>query len=505
MNLKTFRAASMAEALSEVKRDLGPDAVILHTKTYREGGLLGMGARLVVEVTAADEADAGTLPRRRRAARQAAAQASPPPVGFEREVGGVATMEPPRPGHGSAASSDGFTPARFEALHPADPSPVRPTPTPARAVASGESAIEPKPLDARAEARPSPVSPSRSEPVRHDPRPVPSAGDDDPLAAARAIATRVRPAPVDRVARETLEDEIRSIKRMVTQVLRHSRRATGPAAWGPSDAVGDALSELDSKLSAQDVAPDVIERLIGGLRDELSPSELADAGVVRTAALRRIGAMLPVATEPPAPGRATDGRPTTIALLGPTGVGKTTTLAKLAATHKLRHGRKVGLITSDTYRIAAVEQLRTYANIIGLPLKVALTPEEMGEACASFDACDVILIDTAGRSQHDTDRIGELREFVEAARPHRRHLVLSAAAQEAVMLAAADRFGALGPDRLLLTKLDEAVRFGPVLNVASRVALPLGYVTSGQEVPDDIEPANADRLARLILDGRVPA
>ncbi|TVQ61711.1 MAG: flagellar biosynthesis protein FlhF [Phycisphaerales bacterium] len=500
MNLKTFRAASMAEALSEVKRDLGPDAVILHTKTYREGGLLGMGARLVVEVTAADEADAGTLPRRRRAARQAAAASRTPAASFTEDGGGVATLEPPR---SSARSNpaDGFTPARFEALHqPAPRVPGNPAPK-----ATGAIEPEPKPVS-RAAPRPEagPADPSRAAPGEK-PDAREHAAADDPLAAARSIATRVRPAPVDRVARETLEDEIRSIKRMVTQVLRHSRRATGPAGWGPSDAVGDALSELDSKLSAQDVAPDVIERLIGGLRDELSESELADAGVVRTAALRRIGAMLPIGSEPPAPSRAADGRPTTIALLGPTGVGKTTTLAKLAATHKLRHGRKVGLITSDTYRIAAVEQLRTYANIIGLSLKVVLTPDEMGEACEAFAACDVILIDTAGRSQHDTDRIRELREFVEAARPHRRHLVLSAAAQEAVMLAAADRFGALGPDRLLLTKLDEAVRFGPVLNVASRVALPLGYVTSGQEVPDDIEPANADRLARLILDGRVSA
>ncbi len=197
------------------------------------------------------------------------------------------------------------------------------------------------------------------------------------------------------------------------------------------------------------------------------------------------------------------GRPLTIALVGPTGVGKTTTIAKLAAAYKLRQGKKVGLITSDTYRIAAVDQLRTYANIIGLPLKVALTPREMAGACGSLADCDVILVDTAGRSQHDKGRLEELAAFIDAATPDETHLVLSATVAEPVLAKAAERFAVLQPTRVIFSKLDEAVHFGVIVNTCRKVGMRVSYVTTGQEVPDEIELAQADRLARLVLDGEL--
>ena len=194
-----------------------------------------------------------------------------------------------------------------------------------------------------------------------------------------------------------------------------------------------------------------------------------------------------------------DGRPLTIALVGPTGVGKTTTLAKLAASFKLRHQRRVGLITADTYRIAAVDQLRTYANIIGLPLQVVLTPAEMRQAVHALKHCDVILIDTAGRSQNDACRLGELREFLEAARPHETHLVLSSTASEKVLLREAEAFVTVGVDKVILTKLDEAVSFGMVVTALRRIGRELSFFTTGQEVPDHIEVSEPRRLAELVL------
>ena len=194
----------------------------------------------------------------------------------------------------------------------------------------------------------------------------------------------------------------------------------------------------------------------------------------------------------------------TIALVGPTGVGKTTTVAKLAASYKLRHGRRIGLITTDTYRIAAVDQLRMYADIIGVPLKVALTSDDMTTAVESFRDRDVILIDTAGRSQRDRPRISELSRLIDAARPHETHLVLAGNGNESVLIEAAQNFGAASPNRVIFTKLDEAVNFGVLLNVARRVSLQLSYVTTGQEVPDHIEVGRSDRIARLILDSPSP-
>ncbi len=158
-------------------------------------------------------------------------------------------------------------------------------------------------------------------------------------------------------------------------------------------------------------------------------------------------------------------------------------------------------MTCDTYRIAAVEQLRTYANIIGLPLNVALTPKEMASACAGLADCDVVLVDTAGRSPHDCGRIDELGALLAAANPHETHLVLSGASSEAVLMRAVERFGVAKPNRVILTKLDEAVSFGLVVNVAHRVGAALSYVTTGQEVPDHIEPGRSDRIARLVLTG----
>ncbi len=184
-----------------------------------------------------------------------------------------------------------------------------------------------------------------------------------------------------------------------------------------------------------------------------------------------------------------------IALVGPTGVGKTTTVAKLAATFKLAHGFRPGLVTVDTYRIAAVEQLRTYAEIIDLPLAVVNAPGEMRRAIDELGDVDLVLIDTAGRSPRDEVKIRELADFLAAAQPDEVHLVLSAVAAERSLRAAVERFAVVRADRLILTKFDEAVGLGGVLAVLGQADRPVSYITTGQAVPDDIEPADRTRLA----------
>lgn len=257
--------------------------------------------------------------------------------------------------------------------------------------------------------------------------------------------------------------------------------------------------EIYATLLEQELDRSLVDRVIAEARQELAPACWHDLKLVREAVAGAIERMLPAPGEPSPslnPAR-------TIALIGPTGVGKTTTLAKLAATLKLRLDLRVGLITCDTYRIAAVEQLRTYAEIIGLPLEVVQDPEGMRRAKERFADADAVLVDTAGRSQNDTERLEELQAFIDAAEPDEVHMVLSAVAGDRVLRREAEAFSRIRADRLLFTKLDEAVAFGPLLGLAVRMDRPVGYVTTGQEVPEHLETASPRRLAELVLGGAV--
>jgi len=296
-----------------------------------------------------------------------------------------------------------------------------------------------------------------------------------------------------------IASELASLKKLVGQVLTR----TGRVSHAPQ--MPDALFKLYTQMLEAELADELADEVVAAARRELEGDEEPTEREVRRAVHRRLAEMIPAVAEPPKPRRAKDGRPLTIALVGPTGVGKTTTIAKLAATYKLRHGKSVGLITSDTYRIAAVDQLRTYANIIGLPLEVAMTPADMKAACRKLSQRDVILIDTAGRSPSDAARLEELREFIDAANPHETHLVLSSASSEKTMVSAAERFATAEPDRVIFTKLDESVGFGVIVNAARRIGVKLSFITTGQEVPDHLEPGRPERLATLILDGELDA
>jgi flagellar biosynthesis protein FlhF len=262
------------------------------------------------------------------------------------------------------------------------------------------------------------------------------------------------------------------------------------------------------KLIAQDISEELADQIINDVRDDLKMIDMQDDTIVRATVLRHLADYIPCVDETDGGAavpyeKPLDDRPLTIALVGPTGVGKTTTVAKLAASYKLRQGRKVGLITCDTYRIAAVDQLRTYANIIGLPLEVVLTPADMERAVWRMRDCDVILIDTAGRGQNDATRLDELRQFIEIADPHEVHLVLSSTASEKVLVQEAEAFSNVGVDKLVFTKLDEAVSFGMLITVARKLGAQLSFFTTGQEVPDHLEIGRPTRLAELILGGAV--
>lgn len=191
--------------------------------------------------------------------------------------------------------------------------------------------------------------------------------------------------------------------------------------------------------------------------------------------------------------------PRVVAAIGPTGVGKTTTIAKLAARAKFEHRRRVGLVTVDTYRIAAVDQLQTYAEIMDLPMKIVATPTEVREAIAELSDCQQIFIDTAGRSPRDEVQVQQLRSLIKAASPDETYLVLSAPSSSRSMAEAVERFANVAPTSWVLTKIDEVGTLGNTLNFLQDPELPLAYVTNGQDVPHAIAAADAEDLVSRIL------
>ncbi len=256
----------------------------------------------------------------------------------------------------------------------------------------------------------------------------------------------------------------------------------------------ETLFQIYTDLIESDIEEPIAQQLVEQLRQD--PAFNAADAFAMQAELARI---LQHEIEVTGPIEAGAGEGRVVALVGPTGVGKTTTIAKLAANYRLRENKRVGLITVDTYRIAAVEQLRTYAEIIDLPMEIVSTPREMREAIARMSDLDLILMDTAGRSPRDEVKIQELKSMLAEAEPDEVHLVLSAVGGARSLVSTAERFATVGTTAMLITKLDEATALGNLLSVTRNCNLPISYLTDGQNVPDDIQVAQPNRLAQMML------
>lgn len=372
MQLHTYRARSLAEALRLVRQELGPDASVLHTREVGSTLRRWLGGRAIEVTASAELAAPSRLPA--------------PPVAEEQFI----------------------PPAEMQ--------------------------------DFRAKFR-------------------------EDLSLARAAESSV----VEQLASQTTH------RRTSNAALRQRLSAAGI-----SDATaGRWLSRLDAELTCDPEAH--ADRASQRLR-QIIEADLPIRGAIRLVS----------------PG------PTVAALVGPTGVGKTTTLAKLAAHFRLREHRRVALVTVDTFRIGAVEQLRTYAEIMELPVEVVASPSEMAAALDRLADNDVILVDTPGRSPHDSVKLLELRKILAAAQPHETLLTLSAAGGGESLATAARAFGRVGATSLILTKLDESIgagaaQLGQLPDWLAAGQLPLSYTTHGQNVPDDIRPAAASRLAELLV------
>lgn len=198
-------------------------------------------------------------------------------------------------------------------------------------------------------------------------------------------------------------------------------------------------------------------------------------------------------------------KPKIIFFVGPTGVGKTTTIAKIASKLKVEQGKRVAFLTADTYRIAAAEQLRTYANILDTPLNIIYSAEELDQAVARLEEFDVILVDTAGFSHKSISQKEDIKKLIESVDSQYEcevYLVLSATTKYKDLMEITNVYKEIADYKIIFTKLDETTTYGNILNIKLYTNAEVSYITNGQNVPDDIEIFNSQKIVKRLLGGR---
>ncbi len=407
MVIKKFTAPTMTEALSKVRDELGTDAIILSTRSEKQGGVFDFMGRRMVEVTAA--VDDGT--------------------GEEEKSGGGA---------------------------PSKPRPVSP-----------------------AEARSYPPS-----------RPVTYEGRSRPDAGVRSDSVEVRNIE-NRVNIERMLDDITELKRSV-KVLADS------ALSGDMSGLPPKLSQLLATLNETGMDDRIAKRIVRQLLDELNGAELSDADTIRArAAELLLGGLRDVS-----PVAFAGAKPRIVTFVGPTGSGKTTTIAKLAADFTLNIDKDLTILTIDTKRVDAVGQLKAYCRILNVPLNIAYTPDELPAIMPMIMKSDVTLVDTPGSGPMDRPMMLEMVEFLQKLVPQEVHLVMSVTTSLTEMKRIYENFSILKPNRILFTKLDETNCYGPLLSFAATVNIPMSYVTFGQNVPGDFALADPRGLIEENLGGK---
>jgi flagellar biosynthesis protein FlhF len=284
-----------------------------------------------------------------------------------------------------------------------------------------------------------------------------------------------------------LREDIKQLAEMVKSAVMDGGKKTGngfDGAWGV----------LYKRLVDSEVKPVIAAHLV----ENLSRNE-ADFSTGRSE--ERIVSLLKNHFPAAGPIQCKKDGPKVVAFVGPTGAGKTTTIAKLVAHCCLGKKRRVSIITADTYRIAAIEQIRAFAEIVKVPLRTVFTHKEAATALAACVNDDIVFVDTAGRGHRDNAHIQELKDTLDALRPDEIHCVVSATTKDSDLLSILTRYRAIGADRVLFTKLDETAHVGNVFNTVSETSIPASFFTFGQSVPDDIELAQPARFVKRLWEG----
>ena len=198
-----------------------------------------------------------------------------------------------------------------------------------------------------------------------------------------------------------------------------------------------------------------------------------------------------------------EGKPKVISIVGPTGVGKTTCIAKLAVISKILHNLDIGLISIDTYRLGALDQLKIFSEISNIDFLVAYEPNDISKFMKKFKNKDIVFIDTVGRSQNNKKLLDSINHFLKKVKVDETYLVLNSTSDYKVMLDVAKKFKVLDYDALVFSKLDEAISFGNIINLVNEIKTPIKYLTNGQVIPDDIIAADSEFIANMIYSGNL--
>ena len=472
-----FKAETLEAAYRAMRDKLGEDAIVVRTTNVTEGGFLGgMFGHKLVEVTAsATESDPPAALRTLSAVERRYAQTMKPEADVH--TPGLFPDEAPISAQADSPMGDRmdyFKKLIREAQHRMG---VDDASKPSMDLyTSGAPTMPMDPYEGQTPVTnaPTPGYPRRSNAV---PEPIPFESNRKPAA------------PKEHLSDEDVRHDIAEMREML-QIMS----AEMPGAELPKEFIPHYRSLLDNGV-ARKRAASLIHT--AGRRGDLRALREPRVFVERLKMEMRKYIKVTGGTVLHA------DRQRVVVMIGPTGVGKTTNLAKLAALFSVQEKAKVAVITADTYRVSATEQLRTYASIIDLDMRVVHDPRGMKSALHEFRHHDLVLIDTAGSSPYNTEQMKELQTLIDAAEPDEIQLVLSASTSLDDLKAVVSRYASMKPTSVFFSKLDETYRYGQVFTLAADTGLPLSYFSVGQEVPDDLMLAHSGKLTSMVIEGKL--
>lgn len=464
MTINKYTGKTEEEAMEKVRKELGSAAVIMNVKVVKPKGLGGLFKGNTYEVTAAVEDD-----------------------GFSNDARAFAVPQKPQ---APAPQAGSFDAVADDALMLKN------------AFSAVNEVLEKQGAQvSQAVEEPKTVEPAPQQPKEPALEPVKEAVAFEPLSESVPRAKVFEPTYSKPVGTRPVpkEQPVRPVERNFDDTIQVKHQSAKPSIDGDNHVF---VKMLYNVLLENEVQEKYINQVLEDMDKVLQTSHSLDnllSNVYQKMVLK-LGT----------PTKITPGerRPKVVFFIGPTGVGKTTTIAKIASKFKVEEGKKVGLITADTYRMAAANQLQTYANILGVPLNVIYSADELLDTVKKqsreYEDLDVILVDTIGFShkneeqRQDTKKlIGALNDFYDSEV----YLVLSATTKHKDLIDIADSYMEFADFNLIFTKLDETKSLGNIFNMKQYTGAPLSYITVGQNVPDDIEILNTQKLVKQLLGG----